>query len=332
MRQVKVKPHGAQGTDCGLARIARNWINIVIVQPSETWIYFAPPRGKGLLINLGGFLIALTLVIVLLAAALLQQPGLLVVLMLLGALLIALPIPFVLYRLYSLLQSGYWLGRNGLRLRWGLRLIDMPYDQVVDVARADELEAPLELPRGAGLGSLTGQRAQAELGKVEFMASEPANLVLLGTRAGVYVISPAAPREFVETYKRESERGSLRPIPPRSVLPSFVLAEAWAEPRVPGLLVTGAVVALSLLVLVAVLTPQLETVSLGFGADGRPLEPVAGVQLFLLPALNLFFYIGNFVLGLLFYREPQGTRISTILWGSSLLTSLIFLAAILFSL
>jgi hypothetical protein len=119
---------------------------------------------------------------------------------------------------------------------------------------------------------------------------------------------------------------------PRSVLPSFVLAEAWAEPRVPALLVAGAVLALALLVLVAVLTPQLEAVSLGFGPDGLPLAPVAGVQLFLLPALNLFFYMGNFVLGLLIYREPQGIRLSTIIWAGSLLTSLLFLAAILFSL
>jgi hypothetical protein len=119
---------------------------------------------------------------------------------------------------------------------------------------------------------------------------------------------------------------------PRSVLPSFVLAEAWAEPRVPALLVGGAVLALALLVLVAVLTPQLEAVSLGFGADRLPLAPVAGVQLFLLPALNLFFYMGNFVLGLLIYREPHGIRLSTIIWAGSLLTSLLFLAAILFSL
>lgn len=301
-------------------------------QPSDNWIYFSPPRRRGLLIYLGGMLVALILVTILLGAAVSQEPGLPVILLVLGAFLIALPIPFALYRLYALLRSGYWLGRNGLRLRWGLRFIDMPYDQIVDVARVEELENPLELPPWAWFGSLMGQRNDAELGKLEFMASDPANLVLLGTAEGVYVISPADPQDFVAVYKRESERGSLRPIPARSVLPSFVLAEAWAEPRVPALLVAGAVLALSLLVLVGVLSPQLEAISLGFAADGKPLEPVAGVQLFLLPALNLFFYMGNFVMGLLFYREPQGIRFSSILWASSLFTSLLFLAAILFSL
>jgi hypothetical protein len=302
------------------------------MQSPENWISFPPPRRRGLLLSLVGLLLALSAVVYLLATAISQQPGLSVILMLLGAFLVALPIPFVLYRSYSLLQSGYWLGRNGLRLRWGLRFIDLPYDQIVDVARADELEAPLDLPRGALFGSLMGKRLDAELGKLEYMASDRARLVLLGSRDGVYVISPADAQGFVDTYKRQSERGSLRPIMPRSVLPSFVLAEAWAEPRVPALLVAGAVLALALLVLVAVLTPQLEAVSLGFGADGLPLAPVAGVQLFLLPALNLFFYMGNFVLGLLIYREPQGIRLSTIIWAGSLLTSLLFLAAILFSL
>jgi hypothetical protein len=302
------------------------------MQSPENWISFPPPRRRGLLLSLVGLLLALSAVVYLLATAISQQPGLSVILMLLGAFLVALPIPFVLYRSYSLLQSGYWLGRNGLRLRWGLRFIDLPYDQIVDVARADELEAPLDLPRGALFGSLMGKRLDAELGKLEYMASDRARLVLLGSRDGVYVISPADAQGFVDTYKRQSERGSLRPIMPRSMLPSFVLAEAWAEPRVPALLVAGAVLALALLVLVAVLTPQLEAVSLGFGADGLPLAPVAGVQLFLLPALNLFFYMGNFVLGLLIYREPQGIRLSTIIWAGSLLTSLLFLAAILFSL
>jgi hypothetical protein len=305
---------------------------VIVRQTSQNWIYFPPPRRKGLLINLGAVVIAFSLVIVLLVAAVSQEPGLPVILILLGAFLFALPLPFVLYRLYSLLQSGYWLGRNGLRLRWGLRFIDLPYEHIVAVARAVELEMPLELPRGSWLGILMGPRQDAELGHLEFMASEPANLVLLGTKAGVFAISPADQQGFVAAYKRESERGSLRPITARSVLPSFVLAEAWAEPRVPLLLIAGAALALGLLILVGVLSPQLASVSLGFGADGQPLEPVAGVQLFLLPALNLFFYMGNFVLGLLFYREPQGIRFSTIIWASSLLTGLLFLAAILFSL
>ncbi|MEX1246985.1 MAG: PH domain-containing protein [Anaerolineales bacterium] len=296
----------------------------------ENWTLFLPPRRKGVLILASLLLAIVVLIVFLLVSAVSQGPGLPVVFLLLGAFLLTLPVPVLLYRLYALVRSSYWVGRNGLRLRMGLRFVNLPFSDVLDVALPEELETPLALPRFAFLGSLTGKLADAELGKVEFLASDASLLVLLGTREGVIVISPANAREFIDTYKRESERGSLHPIAAYSVSPSFVLVDAWAQPRVPALLVTGALLALGLLILVGVLAPGLEAVSLGFGADGQPLEAVAGVQLFLLPALNLFFYMGNFVLGLVFFREPQGLRFSYLLWGSSLLSSFLFLGAILF--
>lgn len=296
--------------------------------PGEQWQLYAPPRRKGVAVNLGGLVFAVALVVTLLSFSVSQQPGLPVILLLLGALLFSLPIPVLLYRLYSLLRSGYWLGRNGLRLRWGLRLLDLPFDQVVDIARADELETPLAQPRWTWPGSVVGQVTDADLGQVEFLASEAEQLVMLGTRDGVIVISPEDAQEFVLNYKRQSERGSLRPIAAHSISPSFVLVEAWAEPWVPALLGAGAALALGLLVLVALVAPGQGTVSLGFVA-GEPAEPVAGVQLFLLPALNLFFYMGNFVFGLLFYREAQGLRISYLLWGASLVTGVLFLLGVI---
>jgi hypothetical protein len=217
-------------------------------------------------------------------------------------------------------------------LRWGLRVVDLPYDDIVDVALAEELEKPLELPRWVWPGSVVGQRLDAELGQVEFLASGSDQLVALGTKDHIFVISPEKALEFVQIYKRESERGSLRPLAARSLQPVFVLVEAWAEVQTRRLLIAGGLFALGLLILVGILAPNLESVSLGFGPSGQALPPVTGVQLFLLPALNLFFYMGNFVLGLLFYREPRGALISHLLWGSSLVTSFFYLGAVLFSL
>lgn len=296
--------------------------------PAEQWQLFAPPRRKGVVINLGGLLLTTTLVVVLLSLSVSQQPGLPVILLLLGALLFSLPIPVLIYRLYCLLQSGYWLGRNGMRLRWGLRWVQLPFDYVVDIARADELENPLNLPRWTWPGSVVGQTNDGELGRIEFLSSEAEQLVLLGTRDGVIAISPENAQTFVAEFKRQSERGSLRPVTPYSISPSFVLVEAWAEAWVAALLVSGAALALGLLVLVAILVPGLGAVSLG-SVDSQSAEQVAGVQLFLLPALNLFFYMGNFILGLLFYREQQGLRFSYLLWGSSVVTGVLFLLGVL---
>lgn len=302
------------------------------VQSPESWILFSPPRRKGLALHIGGLFVAGTLLVVLLTFAITRPPGLGVVFLLLGAFLFSLPIPLLLYRLYTLLQSGYWIGRNGMRLRWGLRLIDLPFASILDLARADELVTPIQLPAGSWPGSISGTRQDEELGNLEFLATDKDALVLIGTEERVFVVSPENPVEFVGIYKRESERGSLRPITARSIAPSFVLVEAWGERRVPALLAAGGGLALGLLVLVGLLAPGLQSVSLGFGADGLPLPAVAGVQLFLLPALNLFFYMGNFVLGLLLYREPRGILFSYLLWGSSVLTGLLFLIAVLVSL
>jgi hypothetical protein len=213
-----------------------------------------------------------------------------------------------------------------------LRQVDLPYQAILDVARWSELESVPPMPRWIWPGSVFGLSQDKELGPVEFLASDVNNLVLIGTKERVYVISPENTKGFVATLKRESLRGSLRPLRARSVSPSFVLVEAWGQTRPRQLILAGAGLAVALLLLVGFLVPGLPSASLGFSGQGQPLPPVAASQLFLLPALNLLFYMGNLMLGVLFYREPQGASISPLIWGSSLVVSLLFFVAVLASL
>lgn len=311
------------------------WINIpsnLMEAELTLWNRFDPPRRKGYALNAVALLLDLVFLLFLLVYAINQPLGLLVISALLLALMFGFPLPLLMYRLYSLWQSGYWVGRDGLRLRWGLRQVDLPYDKILDVALAAELDQALAAPRWHWPGSFVGEFKDSELGLVEFLASDKDGWVVIGTAERVFAISPEKAQEFVSMYKRQSERGSLRPMAAHSVQPIFVLVKAWAEPLTRRLLIAGGLFALGLLILVGILAPNLPTVSLGFSADGQPLPAGTGVQLFLLPALNLFFYMGNFVLGLLFYREPKGVLVSHLLWGSSLATSIFYLGAVLFSL
>lgn len=298
----------------------------------ENAVRFDPPRRRGMAVHITALTIIFVLVAILLTVAVSQPVGLLVVVLLLLALLLSLLLPLLFYRFYSLVKSGYWVSREGLRLRWGLRQVDLPHEAILDVARAAELENELALPRWNWPGAVVGVVRDVELGELEFLAADKQDLVLLGTKERVYVISPQVAKDFVASVKREALRGSLRALRPRSVSASFVLVEAWAEKPARRMLIAGAILSIGLLLLVGLLAPGLSSVSLGFAADGQPLAPVAGVQLFLLPALNLLFYTGNLMLGLLFYREPCGLKFSYLLWGSSLFASLLFLGAILFSL
>ncbi|MBX3047168.1 MAG: hypothetical protein KF698_09245 [Anaerolineales bacterium] len=302
-----------------------------MAQAAPTSLQFDPPRRRGTGLHVSAALLVLTLASLLFLLALAQPPGPVGIILLVAGSLICLLLPLLFYRLYCLHKSGYWISRDGLRLRWGLRAVDLPYDAIVDVARWSELEAPPPLPRATWPGSVLGQVQDAELGTVEFMASDKTRLVLLGTAERVYVLSPEKDSQFVAALKRESLRGSLRPLRARSAAPSFVLVEAWAQPLPRRLMAAGAGASLILLLLVGFLAPSLSAVSLGFGPDGAPLPGVAANQLLLLPGLNLLFYVGNLLLGLLFFREPQGDSLSVLLWGSSLVTSLLFLAAIIVS-
>ncbi|UYN92626.1 MAG: hypothetical protein KIT70_03795 [Anaerolineales bacterium] len=302
-----------------------------MAQAAPTSLQFDPPRRRGTGLHVSAALLVLTVAAVLFLLALAQPPGVVGIILLVAGSLICLLLPLLFYRLYCLHKSGYWISRDGLRLRWGLRAVDLPYDAIVDIARWSELEVPPQLPRAIWPGSVLGQVSDAELGTVEYMASDRNRLVLLGTAERVYVLSPEKDAQFVAALKRESLRGSLRPLRARSTAPSFVLVEAWARPLPRRLMTVGGVAALVLLLLVGFVGPGLPGVSLGFGPDNNPLPSVAGTQLLLLPGLNLLFYVGNLLLGLLFFREPQGDSLSVLLWGSSPVTSVLFLAAIIVS-
>jgi hypothetical protein len=295
------------------------------------WIRFHAPKRRGIVLH-AAVLLGLTASIAgMLSLASQSPPGLLVVVLLILSVIAGFLFPIFFYRLYALLRSEYSLDREGLRLRWGLRQIDLPHDQIVDVALAEELHAPPDSPRWQWPGSVMGIIQDGELGAVEYMASEKEGHVLLGTSKGIFVISPENPAEFLAVYHREAERGSIVEMKARSVVPSFIFNEAWADPSVRRLLIAGASLAAALLLLVGILAPGLESVPLGFAPTGGPLEEVPASQLFLLPAIHLVFALASFLLGLILYRESENALIAKLVWGSTLFVGFLFLVAILIS-
>lgn len=296
----------------------------------DDWIRFDPPKRTGLLLHLALVLGLSAAIGALLTIASQNPAGLVAILLLLLSVLATLALPLLLYRLYALLQSGYWIGRGGLRLRWGLRQAQLNYDMILDSALAEELEVLPPLPRWRWAGSVVGLVEDKELGPVEYLASRSKGLVLLGTADRVFVLSPQAPAEFLARFRREAERGKLVEVKTYSLWPRFVLAEAWAQKSARRLFLTGAIMALGLLILVSAVAPALEGVALGFDPSGIAFERVPSVQLFLLPLLNLAFFLGSFLLGLIAFRESEQRLLSHLLWGSSLLTGFLFLGAIAF--
>lgn len=254
--------------------------------------------------------------------------GPLFLLFLLGALLLAMPLPLLVFRMIALNRASYVLGREGLCLQWGLRAEDIPITQVEWVRPVETLDQYLDLPRIRWPGSILGEQHSDDAVVVEFLASDSRSLIMVATSKRIFVISPANSKHFLQVFQEQVELGSLKPLAPRSVRANFLLAEIWESPIARVLITLSLMLNLGLLIWVAIAVPLRETVAMGFAPDGSLLLPVSAAQLFLLPAINVFFFLGNFVLALFFYRQNKDNAIPFLLWGSSVVTALLFLGGV----
>ena len=239
------------------------------------------------------------------------------------------PLPILAYRAYALFRAQYVLNRDSLELRWGLRDESIPLMDIEWVRPVDDLTSPLNAPSSALPGAVLGLRRHRDLGIVEFMASERKKLLLVATARRVYAISPADPAEFTQTFSRAVELGSLSTSAPKSVYPSFVLAEAWRSGLVRYLWLAALFLNIGLIVWTSLLIPSLSRVTFAFGPD-RSGSAVPSTQLVILPLLSAFLTLAGWGAGLYFYRWAEQRVLAVVIWASSALMSLLFLIAVLF--
>lgn len=288
---------------------------------------FYPPRRRGLIFHLlvGVILLGGSLGCLILAFNQPQEGRF--ALLLLGSVGLFAPLPWVFYRGYALMNAYYRLERDGLRLRWGLRAEDIPLPEIEWVRPARELGFSLPLPPLIARGAVLGSRKVAELGTVEFMASEVDALLLVAARDRVFAISPQDGRAFNRAFQRMIELGSLTPLPPYSAQPAAFARRVWDDRPARWFLIAGLILTVLLLIVVALAIPSTPSVSLGFNAQGQPLPPVPGEQLLLLPVLGILIYLVNLLAGIYFYRRESDRPVAFLLWIASAFTPLIFLTA-----
>jgi len=273
-----------------------------------------------------------------------RQAGAMFILYLLVFLLLFAPLPALIYRTYSLLGARYLLERDGLRLRWGLRSEDVPLTEIEWVRPASDLEAlwagdmrsrglfrfagGIPLPWLNWPGALIGTRSVEGLGPVEFIASDASCLVLVATPHKVFAISPVDPQGFILTFHRITELGSLSPISPHSVYPSFFLGRVWADRAARALLGGGLLAGLALVVWVVLTISTHRAITLGFNPSGSPAEAGPPERMLLLPVLYGLSYLIAVGGGLYSYRRTAQHPIAYLLWTGSILEGLLLLAAV----
>lgn len=224
--------------------------------------------------------------------------------------LFAFPVPVFVYRAYALQRAAYHLAPEGIRLQWGLRSEEIPMGKILWISTDAQLERPLPLPWLHWPGGVLGVR-KMKAGKVEYLAARPRDLLIIATPGKMYAISPENPDRFLHTFQRHAEVGTLHPIAPRSVYPAFLVGSVWASRPARTLILIGLVLGLLLL---ATLAFPAENVSL----------PISNTQIFLLPIVNALFFLVNLLFGLFFFRSVQSQPLAYLLWGTNVLTSLLF--------
>ncbi len=291
---------------------------------------FPPPKRNGLLLH--------AVIVVVLAAlavwaffSLSRAPvGPTIVIYLLVILVTVPPLPWFGYRAFALLRADYVLDRDSLAFTWGLRVEDIPLNDIEWIRPVSDLSTPLPLPTFGLPGGILGTRRHPDLGTVEFIAATRKDLLLVATAKRTYAISPEDAATFLATFRRATELGSLAPAEPRSQYPSFLLSRAWELPLARFLWIIGLFLNLGLLAWVTFLIPSVSRVALGFDPAGVPYDPVPSVRLILLPLASSVLFVAGLISGLFLYRNEKQQPLAVIVWASSALSGLLFLLAVLF--
>ncbi len=239
-------------------------------------------------------------------------------------------LPWLIYRMLALQQGRYILARDGISLYWGLRHEEIPINKVTWVGSTDQNRMVLAKPLFRVPGAVLGVKSQVDGQPVEFLAARDTDLVMIVTSNRIFAISPANRNEFLNTYHKLAEFGSLAPILPASIYPAFLFSRTWADLPARILLISSVVLMLGLIIWVSLSIPNHPMTALRLNPDGSAVEPVPGIRLLLLPVINTFFFIADLLLGLFFYRRADTQTLGYLMWASSVLTSLLFSVAVFF--
>lgn len=288
---------------------------------------FYPPRKKGVILHSLTIALLSAFGVFFIVMAFRQNTGGVLALYLILGFLILLPLLVLIYRLYALTHASYEVERDGLRVRWGMRVEEIPLFEIEWVRPMQELGEELPLPFLSTPGALIGSVVSHNLGVVEYMASERQNLVVVASETKILALSPENPDLFTRAFQRAAEMGSLSPLQPTSTQPAAFAIRVWRDKIARILILSNIGATLGLLVLDSIFTIGRSVLSLGYAPDGSLLEPVASSNLLLLPVLALVGTIGDLIAGIFLYHRDQYRMGSYALWGAGAITSLLLVVA-----
>jgi hypothetical protein len=290
---------------------------------------FRPLRQKGVLLHIGILLLFIAGLCAVLIIAFNQQLRSLFYTFLIVSLLLFIPIPVILYRLLSLLRAKYVLDRDGLHLQWGLRTEDIPMVEIEWIRQPDEIGYGIPLPRFFLPGNLVGIVSVEGLGQIEYLASDKQSLLLIATTSRIFIISPANLKGFLASFREFSEMGSIQPMQAHSSRAEFLVTTLLKDRLSRIVILSGIILSLALLITTALIIPTRETILLGYFLPGSAFEPSPSERLLLLPLFTIFAVVIDIGFGAYLYRKTGLRLASYIIFISTMILPLSFLALLL---
>lgn len=236
------------------------------------------------------------------------------------------------YRLFGLLTARYMIDRNALRVRWGLRIEQAPLADVVLQPAPGDLAARL-WPGGGWWwpGCIVGRREVEGVGNVEFLATRPAEgMLLVSTRGVVLAISPPDTRAFLKAFVQATRLGSLDKVPAVSLRPDFLSLRVWEDRAARLLILLGLALPISLLGYLGISSAAWpDLVPFGFDASGQPSLLVPPSRLLFLPLIAGLCWLLDGALGSLLYRSEKDRPLAYGVWGLAVVVGALFWGAAL---
>lgn len=233
-------------------------------------------------------------------------------------------------RTYGLVTARYIIDRDYLLIDWGLRKERIPLSDIEWIRGKVEDEHRYPLPMVRFPGQILGTVFDHDLGRIDYFASERSTLIYIGTFKRILGISPNEPSKFLSAFNRQVEMGSLEQSGGRSEDANLVFLEILRSDLNRIVLFLNFFLNIGIMVWVTYLAPRIDSISLGFRADLKPIEPIAGSSFILIPILSWVLALASFFWGMVLYQFSEKRNLAKVLWVGNLSTTFLLLLSILF--
>ena len=284
------------------------------MEEKRTVFRFAPSRWKGILFLSAVCGLLIWLEIWLLRRFNVSQVGLQFFLLLIALIIFAVPLVFLLYRLYSLIFSVYRLERDGLHIHWGLRREVIPLNAIEWIRSPAEMTEDVPWSVLPMPGGYLGTVEVDEHLTYEFLASDMSKMIFLRTSRFVYVISPRNPAAFLRGFERILQMGALTNVQWTTSRPANWILEAWRSKAGRTGVILSILSLTALYIWVGLRFQVMKQVSFSFSPTGEPLDLLPSVNMLVIPLAATAIWVIGTILGLLLFQRSESRRTAELVW------------------